>query len=28
MSTVHAHPTLWEAMGDAVASVRRLAINA
>jgi dihydrolipoamide dehydrogenase len=28
MSTVHAHPTLWEAMGDAVASVRGLAINA
>jgi dihydrolipoamide dehydrogenase len=28
MFTVHAHPTLWEAMGDAVASVRGLAINA
>ena len=27
MSTVHAHPTLWEAMGDAFASVRGLAIN-
>ena len=26
--TVHAHPTLWEAMGDAFASVRGLAINA
>ena len=25
--TVHAHPTLWEAMGDAFASVRGLAIN-
>jgi len=25
---VHAHPTLWEAMGDAFASVRNLAINA
>jgi dihydrolipoamide dehydrogenase len=24
---VHAHPTLWEAMGDAFASVRGLAIN-
>jgi dihydrolipoamide dehydrogenase len=28
MSTVHAHPTLWEAMGDAFAAVRGLAINA
>lgn len=28
MFTVHAHPTVWEAMGDAVASVRGLAINA
>lgn len=28
MSTVHAHPTVWEAMADAVASVRGLAINA
>lgn len=26
--TVHAHPTLWEAMGDAFASVRGLTINA
>ena len=26
--TVHAHPTLWEAMGDAFASVQGLAINA
>ena len=26
--TVRAHPTLWEAMGDAFASVRGLAINA
>jgi dihydrolipoyl dehydrogenase len=26
--TVHAHPTLWEALGDAFASVRGLAINA
>ncbi len=25
--TVHAHPTLWEAMGDAFASVRGLSIN-
>ncbi len=25
--TVHAHPTVWEAMGDAFASVRGLAIN-
>jgi len=25
--TVHAHPTMWEAMGDAFASVRGLAIN-
>ena len=28
MFTVHAHPTLWEAIGDAFASVRGLAINA
>jgi dihydrolipoamide dehydrogenase len=28
MSIVHAHPTLWEAMGDAFAAVRGLAINA
>lgn len=27
MFTVHAHPTVWEAMGDAFASVRGLAIN-
>ena len=27
MFTVHAHPTLWEGMGDAFASVRGLAIN-
>src|ERR1700733_9004527 len=27
MCTVHAHPTVWEAMADAVASVRGLAIN-
>jgi dihydrolipoamide dehydrogenase len=27
MFMVHAHPTLWEAMGDAFASVRGLAIN-
>ena len=26
--TVHAHPTVWEALGDAFASVRGLAINA
>ncbi len=26
--TIHAHPTLWEALGDAFASVRGLAINA
>jgi len=26
--TVHAHPTVWEAMGDAFASVRGLTINA
>src|SRR3989441_5441624 len=26
--TIHAHPTVWEAMGDAFASVRGLAINA
>ena len=28
MFTAHAHPTLWEALGDAFASVRGLAINA
>ena len=28
MFTVHAHPTVWEAMGDAFAAVRGLAINA
>jgi len=28
MFTVHAHPTVWEAMGDAFASVRGLSINA
>ncbi len=28
MFTIHAHPTLWEAMGDAFNSVRGLAINA
>jgi len=27
MFTVHAHPTVWEAMGDAFSSVRGLAIN-
>ena len=27
MSMVHAHPTLWEAMGDAFAAVRGLQIN-
>ena len=27
MSTVHAHPTVWEAMADAVAAVRGLSIN-
>ena len=27
MSTVHAHPTVWEGMGDAFASVRGLQIN-
>jgi dihydrolipoamide dehydrogenase len=27
MSVVHAHPTLWEAMGDAFAAVRGLAIH-
>jgi dihydrolipoamide dehydrogenase len=27
MFTIHAHPTLWEAMGDAFSSVRGLAIN-
>jgi dihydrolipoamide dehydrogenase len=28
MSAVHAHPTVWEAMADAVAAVRGLSINA
>jgi dihydrolipoamide dehydrogenase len=28
LSTVHAHPTVWEAMSDAVAAVRGLSINA
>jgi dihydrolipoamide dehydrogenase len=28
MAIVHAHPTVWEAMGDAFASVKGLAINA
>jgi dihydrolipoamide dehydrogenase len=28
MSTVHAHPTVWEAMSDAAAAVRGLSINA
>jgi dihydrolipoamide dehydrogenase len=28
MSIVHAHPTVWEAMSDAVAAVRGLSINA
>jgi dihydrolipoamide dehydrogenase len=28
MYTVHAHPTVWEAMGDAFAAVRGLSINA
>jgi dihydrolipoamide dehydrogenase len=28
MFMVHAHPTVWEAMGDAFNSVRRLTINA
>jgi dihydrolipoamide dehydrogenase len=27
MHTIHAHPTVWEAMGDAFASVRGLQIN-
>jgi len=27
MFTIHAHPTVWEAMGDAFNSVRGLAIN-
>jgi dihydrolipoamide dehydrogenase len=27
MNMVHAHPTVWEAMGDAFASVRGLQIN-
>ncbi len=28
MATIHAHPTLWEAMGDAFNAVRGLTINA
>jgi len=28
MFTIHAHPTVWEALGDAFASVQGLAINA
>jgi dihydrolipoamide dehydrogenase len=28
MAMIHAHPTVWEAMGDAFAAVRGLAINA
>jgi hypothetical protein len=28
MAIVHAHPTVWEAMSDAVAAVRGLSINA
>jgi dihydrolipoamide dehydrogenase len=28
MFMIHAHPTVWEAMGDAFASVRGLSINA
>ncbi len=28
MATIHAHPTVWEAMGDAFAAVRGWAINA
>jgi dihydrolipoamide dehydrogenase len=27
MYAVHAHPTLWEALGDAYAAVRGLAIH-
>ena len=27
MAMIHAHPTVWEAMGDAFASVRGLQIN-
>ncbi len=27
MATVHAHPTLWEAMADGVNAVRGLTIN-
>jgi dihydrolipoamide dehydrogenase len=27
MAMIHAHPTVWEAMGDAYASVRGLAVN-
>jgi dihydrolipoamide dehydrogenase len=27
MNMIHAHPTVWEAMGDAFASVRGLQIN-
>jgi dihydrolipoamide dehydrogenase len=26
-ATIHAHPTVWEAMGDAFNAVRGLAIN-
>jgi dihydrolipoamide dehydrogenase len=28
MATIHAHPTVWEAMGDAFNAVRGLSINA
>ena len=28
MAMIHAHPTVWEAMGDAFAAVRGWAINA
>ena len=28
MAMVHAHPTVWEAMGDAFAAVRGWSINA
>jgi hypothetical protein len=27
MNMVHAHPTVWEALGDSFASVRGLQIN-
>jgi dihydrolipoamide dehydrogenase len=27
MAMIHAHPTVWEAMGDAYASVRGMAVN-